>query len=42
MSMFMDQYVLAGLAVVAMTIGFLVAFGTFVWKDAHKKKSGQP
>lgn len=38
MDMFMTESVLAGLAVVGLTVAFMVGFGVFVWKDAHSKK----
>ncbi|MFW9605804.1 MAG: cytochrome c oxidase subunit CcoM [Pseudomonas sp.] len=37
--MFMDEVVFAGILIVVLTAGFLGAFGYFVWKDSHKRKS---
>ncbi|MFB8828502.1 cytochrome c oxidase subunit CcoM [Azotobacter sp. CWF10] len=36
--MFVDEVVLAGIAVVAGAVIFAGGFGYFIWKDAQKRK----
>lgn len=38
--MYIDETVIAGLAVVLATVGFLAGFGYFVYQDMKKTKKG--
>jgi len=38
--MFIDDVVLAGIAVVVLTFGFTGGIGYFIWKDAQRHKQG--